>query len=680
MGKIRTDRIKGFKAVLILPAIFVLIAFLLNSFYCLPFKDTFLWYFGVFICFYVPGNLLLRFLDFDDNEHTIQVFHSIALGVALLPLVYITFRRLNHPELLYGLVFVTFLVWSIIQVREFKDKKLLIQVSHLELLSFSVLLVFVFGLLHLTYFTDVVFLEKGIQFRNIFLTETDFYLGIVNVLKTTFPPFYPYASGTDFSHYHLFMHLEIEMLNRFLSLDTIKLTFFYFPLMYFCLLVYLPYIFIRKGRGSRILGVLTGILIFGSDLSFVPGMFGLYPHDYAWARFMDFPWALFFRPVVWPIFCLNGLLPSLFVFFLCVLYLKKYYENGGILYLIVFAFLGFAAFGFKSSMGLHIAGSSFLAGIVSAVIMDDRKKGKVLSIVSVVMLLAMIIDTKLLRGGLGNVIILLEPFNNFQRSLVNIRFPEVPWAAYPIVFILYMFASFGVRTVGFYFIKDIFRKKSFDPILLFLIIFSLAGFFLSEMIYLGNLSHLDNNGMWFSMQSLTGAWLLLSFFLWKYSIEGKRLFVSGMLVILLAAPTTMQFLSLRFDNSYYTISSYAMEIVKYLEKTPAETVVLHPSANGGPELASNLAGRSSVINSFHSHVKDMIGEDEVFQRSVDVDVFFDKKIEMDRSFILRKYMIDYVYAPASYTSHLERESELVKIFSNAEFVLYRVKSAGSYGR
>ena len=76
--------IKGLKAVLILPAKFVCVAYLFNIRYGLPYKDTLLWYFNIFVCFYVMGNLLLRFLGFKDDEHVIQVFHSAALGAALM--------------------------------------------------------------------------------------------------------------------------------------------------------------------------------------------------------------------------------------------------------------------------------------------------------------------------------------------------------------------------------------------------------------------------------------------------------------------------------------------------------------------------------------------------------------------------------------------------------------------
>lgn len=78
------------------------------------------------------------------------------------------------------------------------------------------------------------YFEHGFKIRNFYLTETIFHLGIINTLKDIFPPLYPYASNIDFSHYHLNMHLEIEMFNRLFSIDTLRLVFFIFP---FCIFV-----------------------------------------------------------------------------------------------------------------------------------------------------------------------------------------------------------------------------------------------------------------------------------------------------------------------------------------------------------------------------------------------------------------------------------------------------------
>jgi hypothetical protein len=153
------------------------------------------------------------------------------------------------------------------------------------------------------------------------------------------------------------MHLEIEMFHRLFSVDTMKLTFFYFPSLYFTLLVFLPYFFVLEIGGTRFIGVLTGILLFGSDLSFIMGLFGNVPGDY--------PWINIYNPAIWSILTLNGILPALIVMFLFILFLLQFDVSGKRAFLIILCMLGYSAYGFKSSMGFHLMAALFLAGLAS---------------------------------------------------------------------------------------------------------------------------------------------------------------------------------------------------------------------------------------------------------------------------------------------------------------------------
>jgi len=458
------------------------------------------------------------------------------------------------------------------------------------------------------------------------------------------------------------MYLEIEMFNRLFNIDTIKLTFFYFPLMYFCLLVFVPYIFIYKYWRTRLIGVLAGILMFCSDLSFIPGLLGIFPQDY--------PWTAFFTPTIWAIFTLNGNLPALFIMFLCIFYLKKYYEDSNFSYLIMFALLGFSAFEFKSTMGPHIMGAGFLTGIVSIVFMKDRKKGMLLCTASVLAVLVMAMDIIVFRGGTGNYIFRIDLLNLFYSSLKKMGFSDILWFFAIVIFPFYILITFGTRVLIFYFLKDVFKKNYFDVVIIFLIIFIVSGFFIAETMFLGDPSMTFNNFIWFAVQSLMGAWFLLSLLLTRLKAFRKKHYVFLVIFFLLSVPSTVQFIKLRFDNNYYTVGPNAVEIVKYLEKTPPKSVVLHPPNLDGPSFSSNLTGRPSVINFLQSYVIQLIGQKEANNRLEDVKLFFNTHEVIDRSFILKKYKVDYVYAPSLYAYSLDKESMLLQVVKNNEYVLY----------
>jgi hypothetical protein len=462
------------------------------------------------------------------------------------------------------------------------------------------------------------------------------------------------------------MHLEIEMFNRYFSIDTVKLTFFYFPLLYFCLLVFMAYILIKKELGMRSLGVLTAVLIFGSDLSFIPGLLGMSPVDHLWTRF--------FRSTIWGLFCLNGQLPALFVTFICLLYLKRFYEEGSISSLLLFSILGFSAYGFKSSAGPHIMIAALLTGIASTVFIEDKKRGWLVSIASALILVIMSLDLIIVRGSPTNQIFKFDLLNQYYSSLDKFGLSGTTGFLLVLLFPAYVLATFGVRSLGFYFFKDILKKVKVDAFVIFLLIFVLSGFIISEAIFIGSPKTefgVVNNAGWFAVQSLTVAWLLLAFSLARLDLSRKRFFATAAITLLLSMPTTIQFLTYRYDNSYYTVDADAQEVVRYLEHTRPESIILHPPNFDGPSLASNLAGRQSVISFLQSYVLQTIGGKEAETRLEDVKSFFDSRGTAERVSICKKYGVNYVYAPVSLSSSLDREHFLSRILRNTKYVLYK---------
>jgi hypothetical protein len=647
------------------------LALIFKLLYSLPLKETFLWYFGIFFCFYIPGSLIMRWLHLNRDFFFLHLILSISFGVALVPLVYTALRRISHPELLYPFGGILVSLWLILLLRDIRRKKVYLEATFPDLIAVVLLILVVFTILHLTHFTDINFFKTGFKVRNIYLNETVFHLGIINVLKETFPPFYPYASGIPFSHYHVSMHLQMEMFYRLFALDTVKLTFFYFPFLYFCLLVFIPYAYICKNLNLRTLGVATGILLFGSGLSFIPGLLGMAPPNY--------PWTALFRSTIWSLFTLNSILPAILVMFLCVVCLKSYYENRNLSSLFILALLGFSAYSFKSSMGPHVMAALFATGLASLVIERDMKRCLLLCGVSGLSVLAMVVDLTLIRGGSpSNYIITIDLLNTFHRSMEKIGTSTLPWIFLVLIFPLYIMVSFGVRALGFYVTKDAFKKKFFDPVIVFLLVFTVVGFILPDIIFIGfpqsKIGTLNNAG-WFGAQALMGSWLLLAFFLARYRYTGKKFFAVLIVVVLVSAPSTVQFLNLRYDASYYTVDQDALEVVKFLENTDPESVILHPPNLDGPSLASNLAGRQTVISFFQSYVVQVIGQEEADRRYKDVKLYFDPNETIGREAILKKYSVDYVYVPQSQVSVLDKDPLLFPVLRNSTYIVYKVKQA-----
>ena len=663
-GKYGNRTLRGYIVPLIAGGLLIIIAGVLRVLYALPLSGSFLWYAGVLFSFYTSGFCIVRLTRSRSGEFFLDAIHASALGVALLPVAYSLFRRIGHPELIFFFCAVSSLIWFVLVTGDYRRKQLTLQTSLYDTASVILLLFAVFVLLHLSHFTDVVLLAGGFKIRSSIITESDFHLGIINALMSSYPPVSPYASGTSLAYYHMNLHLAVEMLYRLTGMDTLRLAFFYFPLLYFLLLAGIIFSFVRVCHGPRWIALLTALLIFGSDLSFIPGFLGMVSGSN--------PWTITFYTTIWSLFTLNGYLPAVIILFLCVLYLKQYYEKGDVSLLVVFGFLAFSSYGFKSSMGLHIAAAAFLTGTVSMWLMEDKTKGALVCAVSLVAAAGMVINLALLRSGMGHNFVEWAPLNNFFASLRRLGIRELSWNYVPLFLLGYMIALLGSRIVLIPLADTVLKRSSFEPALFFILIFSLTGIILTDMIYLGTYSHTANNSVWFAVQGLAGAWLVVPYFLERIGNKKIRAVIALMLIVL-AIPSTAQFLKMRFEPNYIRIDKDAMEVIAYLKNTPPESVVLHELNRNMPSLSSNFAGRSTVMSFFRSFITLHLSEKEFRQRLNDILLFFDSGDAGKRSVILDRYHVDYVYASRPRASVFETEERLSPVLENKSYVLFAVK-------
>ncbi len=322
-------------------------------------------------------------------------------------------------------------------------------------------------------------------------------------------------------------------------------------------------------------------------------------------------------------------------------------------------------------MGVHIVGTSLLASIISGTIIKDRKFSMSLSIMSLFTLIIIAIDMIYIRGGAGNTIVSIDIFNELKDSLARLGIYRASIFLYPIFFSIYVIAVYGIRIIGFIPFYKMISEKQFDFIFIFIAIFAISGFLLSEMLYIGIPSGEINNAAWFAIQSLIGSWFLVSYYLIKK--ENSRYIILYMFfILLLSIPTTIQFLSLRYSLNYYYYGKNEIEIIRYLETTPPNSVILYPPNIKEPSLASNFAGRQSVYSFYHSFVSQNVGQKEAKRRLEDLSLFFRSEDKKSIPVILNKYKVDYVYASLKYAERFESEDILKKVLKNEKYVLYKV--------
>lgn len=651
-----------FYSIAVPSGILISLAILLQICYAVPFRGTFLWGLGVFLYFYIPGRLLVRLSGSHRDEYFICIFHSLALGSALVTVLYMFSRLVYLDGLIYILGAGLFFIWLILAVRDFRKGDVVFNTAGRDVASVLIMSLFVLVALHFSFFGDAVLVDSGYKLRTSF-NETLQHYAVVNVLRDTYPPFYPFASGHSFAHYHLNMHLQIEMFNRFLDINPLILTFYFFPLIYLSLLVFVPYMFIKKYLDSRFLGMMTGILMFGSGLSYMTSVMGLAPPGYLWS--------VIFHGSVFNFLVLNGFTPSVYVFFMCIFYMKEFYKSGKTVPLVIFSLLVYSSYGFKSTMGVQAVSVALLTGMISIILSEDKMRGRRLCCVSLIVAILIAAEMVLLRGDTGRTF-LMEPFNGLKRSMRILGLSDMSHIWYVLAVPLYVLATYGMRAVGFVVVKDVLIRKRFDPVVFFLVVFAVSGFLLTEFLFIESPNAFINAAESFTSQSLMAAWLLIPYVLLK--IRGKiTLYLVSALLIVLSAPSTIQLYKSK-GKDYFVIAQSEIDVISFLENTEPDSVILHPANFKSPSLASNLAGRQSVYSGFFSFLGDWIGTPEQAQRIRDSMNFFSFSESIDRAAILSRYSVDYIYATFRYINVLDKEPLLSRVFANDRYVIYKVNN------
>lgn len=634
-------------------------------FYDLPFFDSIIFLFAVFLLFFIPGALLIRL---SEPEHTNRMTYptvALATGAVMVPVIYKFLRFLNGPYqitlVLLGLCFVS---WLFLYIRERRKKFMGPSWERPDWIGLVALFALIVTLLHFSHFTDVLLEPDGFQFRASDMTESVFHLGLINALTDTYPPPALYASGeADFSGYHLNMHVQTELLARFSGIETLHLVIFYIPFLYFTILVLLPYVFVRESGGTALTGFICSALVFGADLSFIPStLLDLRP---------GFAWTIFFQSTIWSLFTLNGYLPGLLALFLCIYYLREYFEKDKPGSLVLFTLMAYASFGFKSSMGLHIGAAALATGFLMAVYGADRQQSWSLILAAFGVLAAILVEIVFLRPAAGATHVALDPLNSFQGSLKNLGMSGIKVDWYIPMLLLILLGGLGVRVFGLYYLIKRFRQNGLVSwSLVFIGLFYLLGYLVSEMFYIGSPEGQNNSG-WFYLQSLMAIWFLL--FLFLVDLQGKKAayLASIIIIVLLAAPSTVQFLHIRSHDKYVPFGPAELELIDHIRATEADSVFLHPLNLDRPSLAANFAGRPSVLGVWVSFVNE---SHHLSERARNVMMFFDGSASVEQRIqILDKYDVDYVYGSAGQLAFMDEIPAGDLELQSGHLVLYRVR-------
>ncbi len=672
MGKINI--ISNTSMFVMVVIILVVITVFMSLIHFVPLVDCLKFYAAIFFFIYLPGYSILKLCHWDNNPVSYTIL-SLLTGVAVTTISYPLIRKADQMWL-FILLSVLSLVFFVVKNKKAYEQFTSIKNYHLDKAWWLGLIIccLVLVLLNFSHFGDLIILlnNEGYLLRNDPTSESIYHFGIINALKTTLTPDFPYLSGYNFS-YHFGMHLLAEMLCRYTGINSLLMTYYFLPLLYFILLISVSAIFFYQITRNILFSILFGFTLFAEDLSFIANILEFTENSAN---------PSVFRTLTWSIFTLNGILPGIPFLFGAIIMFDRFFRNNKWQNLLLFTLFVVVSFSIKGSIGPHIIGASIISLFIMFVMKECQHCWKI----GLTLLLSSIFITieYIIRPSPTESIqlIKIDPFNSFFLTLerLNINLDiliinqPVLWVIFFLLALLfYIVGSFGVRIVFIKYVLDFFKRRTNQPIIIFLLTFIISGFFLSEFIFIGSNISKINNGGWFAIQSI----YIANFFIISLLVSiknKKRRRVLSILVIIFSFTGTFLFLSdYRNKNKYLHISPQQINLSQFIQQnTFNKSIILEPLYYA-PSLVSHLSGRSSPMTVYMVFTEQIASKHIIDERYRDIINFYDKNFIGSRKEIIKKYNIDYFITTKKLQGNFNEEALGDKIFSNNEYIIYKIK-------
>lgn len=653
-------------------SIIVIVCIVFVSVYHIPIFQISLFFVGLILFILLPGNAILHIAGLDDDPRVLAGL-SLITGMAVSSLIAYATGIIGIP-LLFLMISLGLSVFSLFFLIKRKGVNFT-PIIHKDIgITISVLLV-ILVLLHFSHFSDLLVKPHGgYLLRNTPMTESIFHLGYINAAVAHIPPFNPYVSGYDMKGYHIGMHLLASVFCLFMKTDPLLMTYYFLPLMLFVAVVASSALFFYHVHQNVFYALFLGLLIFGSDLSFIPGL-AKDIHDRTWSEI--------FCSSVWSLFTLNGIIASLSYFFCSSLFFQRFYKSGKIVELIMFSIFCTAAYLSKSSTGLHILSAAIIGALVIRLTGRSSTKYLVYAWISAFVVGITLCSHMLLTQSISSAApakVSWEPLNGLLQAgkTLNleswIQSAEKPLAS-PLLTIttllLFWLCALGARTCFVKYLIDACRRKQQEASIVFMAVYVVIGLVTSELISIRGISGSINNGTWLRVEAIIAA----SYFIPLFIISTKERFtrwVMVFVVILVTFPSTINFLIHRNTSDLIEISPEKIGACEFIRNNIAsDAVIIEIPKFNEPMVSSHLSGRRTVLSIFRTFAIDYVPREELDRRFQDLSTFFGSCPEDTRRSIIRRYSVRYMIVPRSADPYVIYDWA-ERVFSNDKLSIYKI--------
>jgi hypothetical protein len=506
------------------------------------------------------------------------------------------------------------------------------------------------------------------------------HLSFANELTHSVPPQIPFLAGRPLA-YHYGMDVVAAMFSYAAGLNVTDLTVRYLPIVFGFLAVCAVFNFGRVWLGSPYVALsLTALMIFGEDLSFVPGL--IFHPDAVWS-------ATYFRvPSTFSLFYLNSMLPALGLLFGVLWAMSRFARrDGNSDWMLIASFLLAALSTVKIFTAVQVLAALALTALAHGMVFKETRWLKVLALASLFMLPALVHAWAGNSSG-ARYLVTLRLFPAVLQALDLARFsahapPEGMDAIYPSHLALlalvglpvFLVGSLGLRVIGLPAVFRAIRMHERASALRFLLAaFALLGIGATLVLEINIASgRAYDNSAWFYVQSKYIAWIFAVECIWRRLGSAKAGWQTLGLIgaVTFSSPSTLQYLGRQARlQPGVSVSPADVHLFRFLEGTCSNGEVLL----GPDDLAASVVALTKCRVPFADvFTNTVVPQDEIDRRTNDVSRFWAPGTPRAwRRHILQTYDVTYVLVRSD--RDLRGPAPVgrrdVLIFENSEYALY----------
>lgn len=660
---------------------------------------------AVVFCMYVPGKLLLDIAGVEPGPLE-DLTLSLVLGMPISSILYWILAYLGLEHVFILLPFAAALACFYRGRRRWRaiwSYRVSIDPSHILLLGVIILCLVPLGILPI-YYRNVDLLPGSSMTYARRPFDVVQHLSFAYELTHSVPPEVPFFSGETLD-YHYGMDLLAAMLSRIASLSVLDLTARFLPTFFLVTAVLAIFCFSRFWLDSRYGAVLvTFLVVFGEDLSFVPGL--LLGSREVWS-------AQFFGvPTTYSLYSMNPMLPSLGVLFSALFCLGKSCREESTPWTVLAAFLFAMIAGYKVFASAHVLASLAVAGVIGLFLF---RQTRLLKVLAMTMLLGAPLFLHTLVGSQAGakMWMRIDPWPYVPEALEQIGLLDTSVGSeigaiyqsgtlsaggvaglFLVALPGYLLGSLGMRVIGIpVALRDLVCFRGSTGIRLFAALFVILGPLLTLTCTATPWGYPQefeyNNAVWFYVQSKYVMWIFVVELI-LILCRGRRRSWQALVVAVIVGvsiPSTVQYFQNQMHRGLEVLDENELELMGFLQQGCSNGEVVLSREKLAEHVVALAPCRVPVVSpGTYTHL--FVSSPALERREEDMASFWDAWREGElRSDILERYAVDYVVVDKTspYSSALQpswhndpdltpvRQVHLDPCFENAGYVVYETR-------